>query len=299
MKKIIFLLIFIKISLLAELTTILPFVGNISYSDKASESLKKTSRLAGIYVSTGNYSYLLEGSYSSIQTNYKSAAETGNTEELSDLIQDEIYLSYSKYDESMMYKFGAHYISTNDVVLNDAIVAIFGFGGYKYIGYDKYSYGVNGYYSFYKNGRKETDSIDITSTTNIGIVQISPYFSYFNSISYTMSNLISLEFNYQNAPNYNQKEYISYSISNTFYYKSFFTELSAYNGEMRSGVKAGGNTVINTLDLQKYGAKIALGYYLSKDLIFNISYSINDYIEYSLIDEALYDIAVAKLSYRF
>ena len=68
---------------------------------------------------------------------------------------------------------------------------------------------------------------------------------------------------------------------------------------MRSGVKDGGNSVVNTLDLQKYGAKVGFGYYFTKDVIFSLSYSINDYIEYSLTKEALYDVAVAKLSYRF
>jgi len=75
--------------------------------------------------------------------------------------------------------------------------------------------------------------------------------------------------------------------------------LSAYNGEMRSGVTKGGMSVYNTLDLMQYGREIKLGYYLTPALVTDISYSQNVFEEYSLTQETQNSIALASLNYRF
>ncbi len=298
MKKIILGLVVSLISLFADVARVVPYVGNISYSDNVNESYKESSSLLGVYANVGNLSYLLEGSYGYIDTTYKKASQTGLETEIPNLTQHDISLAYSSYYANFMFKLGGHYIATNDLILDDGVVAIVSLGGYNYVDYDKYSYGLNFYYSYYNKGRNENSDITDASS-QIGIIQYSPYFSYFKSISYTMSNFVSLEFNYQTTEDYIQKEYYSYGISDTFYYKSLFIELSGYLGEMRSGVKDGGMSVFNSLDLQKNGVKSKLGYYLSKDFIVDLSYAQNTYVEYALIDEAKNEIYTASVNYRF
>jgi len=292
MKKIILGLGLLSMQLIADVVSVVPYVGYMDYNKDVNQSLKESSILGGLYANVGNLNYLLELNYGYMDTKYKSSVTSEH------LKQHDVTLSYSYYKPSYMMKLGAHYISTNDVVLGDGIVGITSLGGYTYSGYDKYSYGVDGYFSYYKEGRGEDSNLSVVAKP-VKIGQISPYFSFFKSISLNASNLLSLVVNYEYAPDYVQKSYLSFELSDTFYYRSFFMTLSAYTGEMRSGVKKGGMSVFNTLDLMKYGREVKLGYYLTPALVADISYSENIYEEYSLTQETRNAIAVMSLSYRF
>jgi len=292
LKKIIFSIIFLASNIVADIVSVVPYVGYVSYDKDRNKSLKNSSTLGGIYTNIGNLSYIAEFNYAYINTEYKTEVTDIN------LNQHDFTFNYASYKTNYMYKVGIHYTYTNDIILNDGVVAIISLGGYQYSGYDKYRYGVDGFYSFYLKGRSENDAYDVRSTP-ISVIQLSPYFSFFKSISINASNLISFCVNYQYAFNYIQQDYLSYELSDTFYYKSFFVNLSGYNGEMRSGVKQGGLAVYNSLDLMKYGVKVKLGYYLTPALVANLSYSANSYQEYSLSEDTFNSITVASLNYRF
>lgn len=310
MKKIVLILLLSALRLSAEVITVVPFVGGMTYSDDSAKSIKESSSLGGVYANMGTLDYLVEFSFSYMDTTYKSDANLSKQE------QRDVSLIYGKYFKKFMLKVGAHYTQTNDDVLGNGIVAILGVGGYKTIGYDKLTYGVEGYYSQYENRLNEDFVTSATQTarrpssprggsgdeSNQRIIQVSPYFTSFKSISATMSNDFSLKLNYQMADRYAQAKYFSYEVSDTFYYKSLFAKLYAYGGEMKSGIKDGGITVYNSLDLMKTGYGAKLGYYISSDLITTLSYSRNNYEEYKITDygsESTNSAIIATLSYRF
>jgi len=298
MKKIVLAMLTLVLYASAEVISVVPYIGYINYDANIKKSIKNSSKLGGIYTNIGTLNYLLEFNYSYLNTEYKTQITDINLE------QNDFTLNYASYNPSFMYKFGVHYTNTNDIVLGNAIVLVGSVGGYTYKWYDKYSYGLDMYYSFYKNGRDEQTKLFDANFNYIkgsftNIIQFSPYFSYFDSISINTSNLIYINLDYQYAFNYVQKNYLSVNIGDTFYYKSFFLDVSGYKGEMRSGVKNGGLAVYNSLNLMKYGAMLKVGYYLTPAFVANVSYSTNLYQEYSLNEDTLNSIAVASLSYRF
>jgi len=73
---------------------------------------------------------------------------------------------------------------------------------------------------------------------------------------------------------------------------------------MRTGVKDGGATVMNSLDLMKDGFDVKMGYYLSASAIISLSYGENNYQEFtafpaSLLDDGTNSVTVATLNYSF
>ena len=292
MRKIVLLSFLTIATVFGDVTKLVPYYGYMSYSQDINSSIKDNTTLGGIYASVGDLSYLIEANYAYVQTQYK--RELG----FEDLFQHDMTLTYAKYFKNFMYKFGGHYIYTNDIVLGNGAVVIASVGGYNFLGYDKLSYGVNGYYSFYLNGRNE-ENFSFTDSQTISVMQVTPYLSYFHSMGLYMSNLLSFELHYQYAPDYLQQTYLSYGVSDRFYYKKLYLELSAYNGQMRSGVKRGGVAVINSLDLQKYGASLSLGYFFNSSVVMSASYSKNVFLEYAQTQDGSNAIYLATLSYRF
>ncbi len=288
MKKLLLGTTLIASALMAEVTTITPYGGTIDYGNDATKSFKDKATLVGAHMSIGTLEYLLEVDYSRITTKYLDSTTP-------DLKQDDITLAYSKYNAKTMFKVGVHYINTNDKQLEDGIIGIVALGGYKYFGYDKLSYGVEGYYSYYKNGHDE----NYVEVKKINIFQETPYISYYKSIDINWGNTFVLKGNFQQAQDYVKTSYSSFEISDTIFYKSFFTTLKYYNGEMRTGVKDSGMTAYNTLDLMKSGYDIKLGYYISKSTVVSVSYAQNTYTEYGLVTDNTNSIAIASLNYSF
>ena len=78
---------------------------------------------------------------------------------------------------------------------------------------------------------------------------------------------------------------------------------------MKTGVKDGGATVFNTLDLMKTGYGLKLGYFLSGGLVATLSYDANVYREYdengvttgtpTITQDAQNAVALVSLSYSF
>jgi hypothetical protein len=277
---------------MAKVTTILPYSGVFNYGSDEKASIKSSARLYGVHASSGTLSYLLEADYSHIQTRYKDST-------LDNLSQDDISLAYASYSKYIMFKYGAHYINTNDEQLGNAIVGFISLEAYHYFAYDKLKYGINTYQSFYRNGHDE-----LYKPTSISITQYSPYLSYYKAIDLNWGNTILLQANLESASNYIQKEYKSYEISDTIFYKSIFVTLTYYNGEMRTGIKDNGFTVFNSLDLMKDGFNAKMNYYFTKNAIVSISYGKNRYEEYDVTSETIThentnSVLVASLSYSY
>ena len=294
MKKIILGAALLSSCLFAEVVTVLPYGGMIDYGADSTKTFKDKATLLGVHATVGDLNYLVEADYAHIGTKYISSLN------LEDLKQDDITLVYGQYYSSFMFRVGAHYVSTNDDQLKDGIIGIATLGGYNYYGYDKLSYGLEGYYSYYNKGHDE----DYLTEKSIGIMQFTPYLSYYKAINTDWGNTVALKMNYQIASDYVDDSYSSYELSDTLFYKSFFTTLSAYTGESRTIVKDSGMTVFNTLDLMKDGWSVKLGYYFTKDAVFSLSYGENTYREFdqalSLItQDNTSSVALASFSYSF
>lgn len=164
-KGILVSLLFVS-SLMAEVATILPYIGTIEYENDATASAKKDGNIIGMYTSVGDLSYLVALDYAHTDLAYKDS-------NISNLEQDDVTITYAKYYEYFMVKGGFHYINTNDTDLGDANVFIGAVGGYHWDGYDKYSYGVEGYYSNYQDGHDENNLAE-----EINIIQLTPYFAF-------------------------------------------------------------------------------------------------------------------------
>lgn len=267
--------------------TVVPYLGGVTYNSSADKSAKDKSVLGGIYTSVGNLNYLSEFSYGYMNTTYKDGA-------IENLKQHDIAFLYSQYTTNYMLKGGLHYINTNDTVLGDGIILVTALGGYKFKGYDKYSYGVEGYYSHYKDGHNE-DGVQ----KSISMMQITPYFGFYKTIDSNNKNSFNLKVNYQTTNDYAQKDYSSFEVSDTYYYKRLFSTLKAYFGEMKTGVKDGGMVVYNTLDLEKSGYTLQVGYFLKNNFTMSASYGIENAKEYLKSEDANNATALFSLSYRY
>lgn len=287
MKKMILGSALLLTNLWAESISILPYGGHLNYSSDSTKSFKNNGTVYGTYMSIGNLKYLLEADYAHINLKYKDATST-------DLKQDDITVAYSAYNDKYMFKLGYHNIATTDEELGDGNVIIGSIGGYQFVGYDKYSYGVDEYYSRFNNGQDEDGA-----RKAIKIIQTTPYFSFYKSINADFGNTVVVKGNYQKANDYVDNSYISYEASDTIFYKKFFTTFKAYGGEMRTGTKDGGFTVYNTLDLMKTGYGIKLGLNINKSTLMSLGYDINNYREYGKTVDGSNSVAIASLSYRY
>jgi len=287
MKKIIVgSLLFVATLLAEDSITVVPYYGNIEYKSDAT-SLKDDGQILGTYFSMGNLGYLVELDYANTEIKYKDA----RSEELK---QNDITLTYAKYEKSIMFKGGIHHIDTTDTDLGDGEVIIGQVGGYRWKGYDKHSYGVEGYYSIYADGHDENEILK-----EIEVIQLTPYYQYSKAINLNTRNVIGLKVNYQNADAYEQKSYTSFEVEDTLYYKKVYGTVKAYGGEMKTGVKDGGHTVFNTKDLMKDGYSLKLGYYLNKNLSLSASYANNNFEETGQQEETSNEIIVGTVSYSF
>jgi len=292
MKKVILGSLLVASSIFAEVITVLPYGGVIDYDGSSSKSIKDKATLLGVHASVGTLKYLVEADYSHITTKYKDST-------ISDLNQDDITLAYARYFDNFMFRIGDHYISTNDKELGDGNIFMTTIGGYIFDGYDKYSYGLEGYYSIYKDGHDE-----YFRKKSIKIIQFTPYISFYKYFNKDMTNTVVLKVNYEIANDYVDNSYTSYEISDTFGYKNFFATLKYYDGDMRTGVKDSGFTVFNTLDLFNNGFDVKLGYYLTPKAVLSVSYGENNYKEYDeisvgVLDEGTNSVTMATFSYTF
>jgi len=289
MKKTVISATLIASSLLAEVVTILPYAATLSYTTDSAKSIKDSSTLYGVHTSVGTLSYLLEFDYAKFQTNYKDPT-------FEKLNQDDISIAYGKYFTNFMIRGGAHYINSNDVFLGDGYSVFVTLGGYNYFGYNKLDYGVDGYYTSFSQGRDELNT-DVVKP--VSIIQISPYLSYYKALNINWGNTIVVRYNYQMAKDYIQESYGSIEVSDTIFYKQAFLTLKGYSGEMRTGVKDSGFTVINTLDLMKSGYGIKLGYTFAYTTTISIGYDTNTFREVDLTEDGTNSAIVASLNYRF
>jgi hypothetical protein len=270
-----------------DVTTVMPYYGILDYDDNSNKTAKKDGDVAGAYFSIGNLGYLAEFDYSKTTIKYKDS-------NIKDLEQDEFVLTYSKYYPKYMFKIGLHNIDTTDTDLGNGNTLIFAIGGYKWKGYDKYSYGLETFYSMYPDGYDEK-----YTQKDINIIQLTPYFGFSKAININTRNNIDFKINYIQADDYKTKDYTSYEVSNTLFYKKFFTTIKAYGGEMKTGVKSGGSVVYNSKDLLKSGYGINMGYYIKPNFKATVGYSINNYTEYGKTEDTTNSLLITTLNYSF
>ena len=255
---------------MADVNTVVPYVAllgdNIENRDEQTRGF-----MSGVYASRGNLGYLAELGYSNLVKSF-GAGEN--------LVQNDFYLSYAKYETKYMYKLGFHAIDTNEVLLGSGTTLVGALGSYKYEWYDKYSYGSEFYYSMYKSGLTQ--------------LQVTPYFSYFNSISASSSNFTLVKMNY-----IVELDFVSMEMSNTFYYRSVFATLEGYFGKMRTTLRDGGLSVYNSLDLMKNGYGVKMGYYLNKNITLSASASFHTVAVYEEEVDTTNRVLAATLSYSF
>jgi len=298
MKKIILASAITASALMADVKTITPYVGTINYNSSSAKSIKDKAKLAGIYTSIGNLGYLLEFSYGYTNINYKNST-------IADLKQHDITLKYGKFYKNYAWNAGLHYIKNSETGairdLSGGYTAIFGLEGYEWFGYNKLSYGIDTYYSYYNHAFSD---ITRASETKVGLLQFSPKVMYSKVVNINTKNTILITVNFIKANDYKNSSYTSYEISDTLGYKKFYASLKYNGGKMRSGVRDGGFTVYNTKDLLKSAYTAKLGYYFTPKFEADISYTHNNYQEYnavnlSLLPEGSNSIAVFSMSYSY
>ncbi len=299
MKKIVSTTLLAGGLLFADVSTVAPFVGTVNYDSASNKSLKDKATFGGIYTSVGNLDYLLEFQYSYLDISYK------NVYNFSDLKQHDITLVYGKYYLDYMYKIGGHYISNNEPSnfkdLGGGFMAILGIAGYQWYGYDKFTYGMDGYFSFYNSAHDEKT---LTQNTNIRISQFTPFLSYTTALGAQSSNTIMLKGNFIIANDYIDSNYASFEVSDTYTYENFYLTARYFGGKMKSGIIDNGFTVYNTKDLMKDSYSLKLGYRFMPNLTADISYAVNNYEEYDastlqLLPEGRRSVALLSVSYSY
>ncbi len=290
MKKFVLGTALLASSLFADVNSFTPYYGYINYDSNKEKSQKDTASLFGLSYTKGNLAYLLELGYSHFDATYKSDP----TDPKSNLKQDNFTIAYSQYTKNYMSKVGYHFISTSDETLGDGHTFQYTLGAYKFNGYNKNTLGLESYYSLYVDGHDDNGT-----SKSINIFQFTPFVKIYRALSINSSNNLTLKLNYEIAMDYDDVDYLSYEIKDTFAYKSFFTTLNYYGGEMKTGVKDSGNTVYNSQDLLKTGYGIKLGYYLQPNAILSVGYSSNTYREDGASQDGTNNIVVTTLNYTF
>ena len=267
----------------AEVNTILPYSAYLDYDSKSS---KKSGNINGFYFSRGDLSYLTEINYAHTDIKYKQQSEH--------LKQDELTFVYNKYKLKYAVKAGIHINSTSDKDLQNGNTVILGLNSWKYIGYNKLSYGFDFYSSIYKNGKDLNNN-----SATVRVDQITPFISYFKYYT-NFSNFISLKGNFEQIGAYsNEKTYSSYELKDTIYYKQTYFELGYFSGTMRTGIKDNGMTVYNSRDKITQIINTKVGYYINKNLNTSLSYSTSKFDEFNGQKDTKSNAVIATISYTF
>ena len=273
-------------SLFGEVTTILPYYAQLDYATNG--SIKDKGSITGAYMSYGNLNYLVDLDVAYTNISYKNPAL------FSDLKQTDITSTIAWYFPKYMLKLGLHNTSTTDTDLGDGTTLISAIEGYKYYGYDKFTYGLEGYWTRYGSGHDENN---IEKTINI--YQATPYIGYSKAINLNTRNNVNLKMDYISASDFNTKSYTSFTLSDTLYYKNFYSVISGYTGEMKVGVKDSGHSVYNLKDLMKNGYGLKVGYFLKKNLTLDVGYNNNTFQENGFTQDTSNQIFVTSLNYNF
>ena len=277
----------------SDVVTVLPFVSYIDYDKSSSKSIKDSSSYGGIYANIGNLNYLLEFSYTYLDTKFKDT-------NINNLKQNDLTAVYGKYFKNFMFKFGIHYISNNEdkayIDLGGGYIGIAGVAGYHWFLYDKLTYGVDGYYSNYADGNNTTT----ITADGVTLYQVSPYISYSKAININTRDTLSVKLNYISTQDYNTKSYTSYEIFNTFLYKKFYNTIRYMGGKAKSAVFGGGFIVFNSKDLITQAIDVTLGYYFKPQLTLDFTYSSLKYDEYfALLKDSKRDTYTITFGYRW
>ncbi len=271
-----------------DVTVVKPYFGYIKYDSDSTKSIKDSGMLGGIYISNGTLDHLYEFDVGYTNIKYKSATA------LSDIQQLDMTLAYSKFYTNYMFKGGVHYINSTDVALGNGIVFIGAVGGYKWKGYDKYSYGLEAYYTLYSDGHDDTGA-----SASINIFQFTPYFSYSKAINLNTRNNFDIRVNQIIANEYNTKSYTSVQITDSILYKKFIFTAKVSLGEMKTGILDSGHTAYNTKDIIKGSYALKMGYIIKPNMSVDVGYTINTIQEDRLASDGTNSVITASLNYSF
>ena len=283
----------------ADVFSLTTHIGTIKYDDSLTKSLKDDGSFLGLHTSIGDKEYLLEAAYSYTNISYK------NSSDIQNLRQHDLSMIYTAKYSSYTLRVGAHYINNNEATsfkdLGSGYIGIASLEGYNFFDEDKFTYGVQAYYSIYPNAHDDTTK---AYTQLIDIVQFTPYLEYSMVFNPSIRNDIALKLNAIAVTQYKNRGYLSFELSDTFVYENFYIVLKAFGGEMKSGVVDGGLEVINTKDLHTSSYSAKMGYYLTPTLALDASYAINYYQEYNaytltLAPEGHNRVAMVSLNYSY
>jgi len=283
----------------ADVLTLIPYIGAIKYDNSLTKSFKDNASFLGLETSIGDNGYLLEVAYRYTTINYKESLNLQN------LKQHDLSMVYNAKYSSYALKLGAHYINNNEATsfkdLGSGYIGIAGLKGYDYFDEDKFTYGVDAYYSVYPDAHDDTTS---SYTQLIDIVQFTPYIEYSMVFNPSTRNDVTLKVNAIASTQYKDPGYLSFELQDTFVYENFFAIAKVFGGEMKSGVIDGGVQVINTKDLHTSSFSGKVGYYIAPTLALDVSYAMNYYQEYNaatltLSPEGQNSVGIVSLSYSY
>jgi hypothetical protein len=298
LKKLLLLTLVTSNCLLADVS-VMPFIGAIKYDNSLIKSLKDNSVFLGLEADISKHNYLLEANYKYSNIKYK------DTLNLQSLIQHDLSMIYTSIHPSYALKIGGHYINNNESTnfrdLGTGYIGIAGLEGYNSFNQMKLSYGLEAFYSVYPTAHSDTST---AYTLLIDVVQFTPYLKYSLVLNQSLRNDISFKVNAIASTQYKDPGYLSYEFTDTVVYDKFYAILKVFTGEMKSGVKDGGVTVMNTKDLYTSAYDFKAGYYLSPTLALDFSYGVNYYQEYNaatltLSPEGQNSVGMISLSYDY
>lgn len=264
-------------------STVLPYFVQLNYDKDVKKSTKDTGTISGVYVSSGDLSYLLEADFAKTNISYKDKTTTKYSQTNSSLF-------YSHYRPKFMAKIGVHTINTNDTSLGNGSIYALIINGYHWKKYDKHTYGIELFASEYEK--------------KVSLMQYSPHYIHSQAIDINTRNNIELKVNYITTNDYittsaNVKSWTSFEFANTLYYKKWALLLKAYGGEMKTGVKDSGSTVFNNKDLLKTGYTTKINYFMSPSSNISIGYSSNSYREDGAEQDGINTAILVTLSHTF
>jgi len=269
-------LVLLTLSLWGEDIVITPYYGMVKYDNAASKSLKDTAQYIGI---AGVFQNKIDKSEIYLLYNHSSIEYKNST--YKSISQHNFLLKYKQEIDDIKFQIGFHYVNSDEALsyvdLGTGYVGIIGLEKYFGSDEDRFSLGIDIYYSAYLNAHDETT---LAYNRMVDIFQLSPYLAYSKKFTTEIRNDLSLKMHIIAATQYKNQGYYSYEIEDRFIYKAFYFGVSYIGGEMRSAVLHGGSRLFNTKDLITSYYDCKVGYYFTPTIAADVAFGGMNYQEY-------------------
>jgi len=265
------------------------FAGKMEYDNSIEKSNRDNGVFYGVDAIFEEPNFALEGRIEKTDISYKSSLDINDTEEY-----DTTILAHFGMDSNIRYTAGMHYISTDDEQLYNGGTAIF--KASKIIGTET-QYAAIGSELFVTHFEKGHDELGTAKAVTIG--QITPFFKIYQEFYSGLTTRIKASLSLQKTDSYQKQDYSLYEISFGGNYKNIDMSFYIFGGEARTNLRDGGRILYNTLDLQKNGIGIKVGYEITKHVAVFASYQERTFEEYlHTKDNTLKDASIL-LNFKF